>query len=96
MILTAGRIVANGTAGELAEQIVGKDEVRWTRDGQPYAHATSDPTAFAFDLFTRYGEAVSDLDIRRSSLEDTYLTLVRHAESGKNDAVAHALEGADR
>src|SRR5205807_9904650 len=34
LILNAGRIVADGTAEELAKRIAGADEVRWTRDGR--------------------------------------------------------------
>lgn len=81
LILTGGRIVADGTAQELAQRIVGEDEVRWTRDGQRFAHTTADSTRFVFDLFKRYGEAIADLEVRRSSLEDTYLSLVHQAEA---------------
>ncbi|WP_426514899.1 ABC transporter ATP-binding protein [Dactylosporangium sp. McL0621] len=73
VILDAGRVIADGTAAELA----GPDEVRWRIDGRPYAETTPDPTRFAFELFGRFGEAVQDLEIRRSSLETTYLGLVR-------------------
>jgi ABC-2 type transport system ATP-binding protein len=92
MILDGGRIVADGTAGELARRIVGEDEVRWTRDGQRYVQSTSESTRFVFDLFTRYGEAIADLEVRRASLEDTYLALVRQAEAGQGEAAARRLE----
>jgi ABC-2 type transport system ATP-binding protein len=47
----------------------------------------------AFELFTQYGQAIADLEIRRSSLEDTYIALVRQAESGQNEtAAANELE----
>jgi ABC-2 type transport system ATP-binding protein len=92
MILDGGRIVADGTAGELARRIVGEDEVRWTRDGRRYIQSTSESTRFVFDLFTRYGEAIADLEVRRASLEDTYLALVRRAEAGQGEAAARGLE----
>jgi ABC-2 type transport system ATP-binding protein len=92
MILNGGRIVADGTAQELAQRIVGADEVRWTRDGQRFVKSTNQTTKFVFDLFTQYGEAIADLEVRRSSLEDTYLTLVRQAESGRCGAAARELE----
>jgi ABC-2 type transport system ATP-binding protein len=82
IILTDGRIIADGTAAELAQRVAGQDEVRWTRDGQRFTQLTDESTAFAFDLFTRFGSAIAELEIRRSSLEDSYLTLVRQAESG--------------
>jgi len=87
MILGGGRIIADGTAAELAQRIVGKDEVRWTRDGQRFVQSTDKSTKFVFGLFKRYGEAIVDLEVRRASLEDTYLSLVHEAESGQNQAV---------
>jgi ABC-2 type transport system ATP-binding protein len=92
LILDGGRIVADGTAEALARQIVGEDEVRWTRDGQRFARSTSDATKFVFDLFRQYGEAIADLEVRRASLEDTYLALVRQAESGQGETAARKLE----
>ena len=92
LILNGGRIVADGTAAELAQQIVGEDEVRWTRHGQRFVQSTSESTRFVFDLFKQYGEAIADLEVRRSSLEDTYLALVRQAEAGPGDAAARRLE----
>ncbi|WP_344592408.1 ABC transporter ATP-binding protein [Actinomadura vinacea] len=91
LILNGGRIIADGTAEELAHQIVGADEVRWTRDGRRFVQSTGESTRFVFDLFRQYGETVTDLEVRRASLEDTYLALVRQAE-----AAASPLEGAAR
>jgi ABC-2 type transport system ATP-binding protein len=86
VILDGGRILADGTAEELARQIAGEDEVRWTRDGVRFAQSTNQSTRFVLDLFRRYGEAIADLEVRRASLEDTYLALVRQAESGRREA----------
>ena len=84
IILNDGRIVADGTAEELARLIAGEDEVRWTRDGQRFRQPSAESTTFVFDLFKQYGEAITDLEVRRSSLEDAYLSLVHQAESGRN------------
>ena len=80
MILNDGRIVADGTAEELAKRIVGEDEVRWKRDGRQFTQLTTESTQFAFELFQRYGQSIVELEIRRASLEDTYLSLVHQAE----------------
>jgi ABC-2 type transport system ATP-binding protein len=61
-------------------------EVRWSRDGQRFVHAADEPTRFVRDLFRQYGEAVEDLEVRRASLEDTYMALVRDAEAGDSGA----------
>ncbi|MGI8688376.1 MAG: ABC transporter ATP-binding protein [Thermomicrobiales bacterium] len=84
LILNGGRIIADGTAAELAQRIVGEDEVRWTRDGQHFVQSTNTSTKFVSDLFKEYGETIADLEVRRSSLEGTYLSLVHRAESGQN------------
>ncbi|MGW2817888.1 ABC transporter ATP-binding protein [Streptomyces sp. NPDC001415] len=81
MILDDGRIIGEGTAKELAQRIAGEDTVRWTRQGQQYEQSTPDSTKFAFELFKEYGEEIADLEVRRASLEDTYLSMVRQAES---------------
>ncbi|MGH3167931.1 MAG: ABC transporter ATP-binding protein [Trebonia sp.] len=80
MILAGGRIIANGSPDELTRNLAGKAEVRWSVDGQRYVHPTDEATAFARQLFAQYGEAVEDLEVRRPSLEDTYMTLVMEHE----------------
>ena len=80
IVLAGGRIVAQGTAGELRDQIAGEDEVRWARAGQHFRHLTADSTSFVRRLFAADGADISDLEVRRASLEDTYLALVRQAE----------------
>ena len=81
VILDRGRIVADGTPTELARRIAGRDEVGWTLDGHRHTRSTADSTAFVIDLVHRHGTALSEVEITRSSLEDTYLALVREAEA---------------
>lgn len=83
LILAAGRIIADGSADELSRRIAGEAEVRWTRDGQRFVHSTIGATKFVHELFKQYGDAIDELEVRRASLEDTYMTLVRQAESGQ-------------
>ncbi|HEY1667667.1 MAG TPA: ABC transporter ATP-binding protein [Trebonia sp.] len=79
LILAGGAIIADGSAEELARALPGQSEVRWSRDGQRFAHAADDAAAFVWDLFRQYGESVKDLEVRRASLENTYMALVRQA-----------------
>jgi ABC-2 type transport system ATP-binding protein len=81
IVLDHGELVADGTAAELAQQIAGKDEVRWVLNGEQHQESTSESTKLAFSLFEQYGHAIQNLEVRRSSLEDTYLSLVRRAET---------------
>jgi ABC-2 type transport system ATP-binding protein len=79
-ILVDGRIIAEGTSAELARQIAGEDQVRWVRGGHRFEQATVDSTGFARELFREHGNGIAELEVRRASLEDTYLTLVHAAE----------------
>jgi ABC-2 type transport system ATP-binding protein len=82
LILAGGTIIADGSADELSRAMAGQSEVRWSRDGQRFVHAADDATAFVRELFWQYGESVEDLEVRRASLADTYMALVRQAEHG--------------
>jgi ABC-2 type transport system ATP-binding protein len=93
IILAAGRIVANGSADELARRTSRQAEVRYTRDGQRFVHATEDATRYVRELFLQYGDAIGDLEVRRASLEDVYLTLVRQSEAGLAAEAPSALSG---
>ena len=79
-ILVDGRIIAEGTSAELAQQIAGEDQVRWVRDGHRFEHSTADSTGFVLQLLREHGDAITELEVRRASLEDTYLTLVQAVE----------------
>ena len=82
VILAGGRIIADGSADELSRQVAGESEIRWTRDGQRFVHSTDRSTRFVRELFLQYGEAIDDLEVRRASLEDTYMQMVDAAERG--------------
>jgi ABC-2 type transport system ATP-binding protein len=86
LILAGGRIVADGSADELSRRMSTQAEVRWSRDGQRFVHSADDPTRFVRELFRQYGESVEDLEVRRASLEDTYMALVRRIEAGADPA----------
>jgi ABC-2 type transport system ATP-binding protein len=80
LILAGGTIIADGSPDELALKLNAQAEVRWTVDGQRYVHPTDEATKFTRQLFAQYGEAVANLEVRRASLEDTYMTLVQEYE----------------
>jgi ABC-2 type transport system ATP-binding protein len=82
IILANGTIIADGSADELSRRMSTGAEVRWSRDGQRFVHSAGDPAGFVRELFRQYGESVEDLEVRRASLEDTYMALVRQFESG--------------
>jgi len=88
LILAGGRIVADGTAEELARQVQGEARVSWSLDGEHFVCSVPDATAFVRGLFGEHGGRVADLEVRRVDLEDTYLALVREHEAGETTSVS--------
>ena len=72
--------MADGTVDDLARSISTSAEVRWTRDSVRHTESTTDATAFVRTLVNDGGE-VEDLEVRRASLEDTYMAMVRRDEA---------------
>ena len=92
LILAGGSIIADGSADALSRRMATNAEVKWTRDGQRFVHAPADATRFVRELFGQYGEAISDLEVRRASLEDAYMSLVQQFESGQRGSAAREFE----
>ncbi len=64
--------------------------MKWTRDGERFVHSAADATTFVRELLAQYGD-VHDLEVRRASLEDAYLTLVQQHESGSTEEAVDAF-----
>ncbi|WP_233517493.1 ABC transporter ATP-binding protein [Geodermatophilus marinus] len=92
LILTGGRIVADGSADELARQVAGTAEVRWACGRERFVHATDDPVAFVRRLVAQHGDELTDLEVRKAGLEDTYLAMVQRFEAGDRTAAPALLE----
>jgi ABC-2 type transport system ATP-binding protein len=82
LILAGGRIVASGSPDQLARRVSRDAQVRWSCDGQDFVHSTPDATQFVRELFAQHGDRVADLEVRRATLEDTYMALVHRHETG--------------
>jgi len=84
LVLDEGRIVADGSAEQLARELTTAAEVHWTSGGRRHVHAArgSDPTDFVRDLLVTNSD-VTEIEVRRASLEETYMALVRRAESAQ-------------
>jgi ABC-2 type transport system ATP-binding protein len=96
LILADGRIVADGSAEQLARQVEGEAQVTWTRDGERFVHAAADATAFVRELFAQHDDGITDLEVRRASLEDSYVTLVQQFESGSAPEALKQFEEANQ
>ncbi len=81
IVLADGHIVANGSADQLAEEVSTRAEVTWKQDGVKHVHAATDATAFVRTLLGQHAIGISDLEVRRASLEDTYMAIVQKHEN---------------
>jgi len=81
IILAGGKIVANGSADALAQEVAGKTEVIWTQSGKRHVHSTGDATGYARKLLTQHETGISGLEIHPASLEDTYMAIVQKHEN---------------
>ncbi|QUQ67655.1 ABC transporter ATP-binding protein [Kutzneria sp. CA-103260] len=96
LILAGGKVIADGSADALSRRVDAAAEVRWTRNGERFVHASTEPAAFTRELFAQYGEEIVDVEVRRVSLEDTYMALVRDFESGAGEAAVRQFEEVTR
>ncbi|WP_426246309.1 ABC transporter ATP-binding protein [Nocardioides sp. LHG3406-4] len=88
LVLAGGRIVADDTVDGLSQRVEGEAQVRWSVGGERHVESVADGTAFVRRLFDEHGDAVTDLEVRRASLEDAYISLVQQHEAGHGDAAA--------
>lgn len=91
LVLATGRIVANGSPDDLRRRVSDTAEVRWARGGVTQVHSTEDPAEFLREMLNSPGGPVTDLEVRRASLEDAYLQLVLQVESGHTPENVHFL-----
>nr|WP_240644242.1 ABC transporter ATP-binding protein [Antribacter gilvus] len=87
LVLADHHIIADGSADELGRQMATATEVRWTQGGDRHVHAVAegDATEFVRSLLASDDGAVSELEVRHGTLEDTYMALVHRIETGQGD-----------
>ncbi|MCF1599386.1 ABC transporter ATP-binding protein [Streptomyces muensis] len=82
-MLVGGRIRDCGTPAELARRAAAQAEVRWTADdGTPRRERTEDPSRLVWELHRDAAGPIADLEVRRPTLEDTYLHMVHREADG--------------
>lgn len=83
VILAGGRIIADDSPHSLMRAVSNTAEVRWRQGGQLHVHASEDATSYVRELLGREGEAVTDLEVQRATLEDAYMSIVEQFEAGE-------------
>ena len=101
-VIAHGRLVALDTPARLGGRSAHIARVTWDDDGVTREERTVTPTRLVTELAARYGGEVPGLQIRRPTLEDTYLELVgldttsRESASASSASAAEANELADQ
>ncbi|EMF57569.1 ABC transporter [Streptomyces bottropensis ATCC 25435] len=84
-VLVGGRIRACGTPAELARRAAARAEVRWTADdGTMRRERTEDPSRLVWELHRHADRPIAGLEVRRPTLEDTYLHMVHRDADGRD------------
>ena len=96
LILAGGEIIADGSANQLSRRMSMNAEVKWSQDGQQFVHSDADSTRFVRELFEQYGGDISDLEVRRANLEDSYMALVQRFETGQEGRAVREFEEVGR
>ncbi|MEU9502462.1 ABC transporter ATP-binding protein [Streptomyces sp. NPDC048196] len=76
-ILQTGRLTAVGTLDELAAAASARSEVRWTdKEGVAQRLLTADPSQTLWELHQQFNGPIPGIEVRRPTLENTYLGMV--------------------
>lgn len=81
LVLAGGTIVADGSPDDLRHRMSATASVRYRRDGDLHTTSTDDPVTHLREVLAIPGE-ITELEVRRASLEEAYLTLVHQVETG--------------
>ncbi|UCM90928.1 ABC transporter ATP-binding protein [Streptomyces marincola] len=91
-MLVGGRVRACGTPAELARRAAAQAEVRWTaEDGTFRSARTDDPSGLVWDLHRAARGPIPGLEVRRPTLEDTYLRMVHRQDGGADGFTAASV-----
>jgi ABC-2 type transport system ATP-binding protein len=81
-VILDGLIIREGTPAELVAST--ETEIRWRENGEVKLVRTAEPTRVLHELTARAvaaGRELEELEVRRASLEDVYLELVREEQA---------------
>ena len=73
LVLNGGRIVASGSPQQLRDELVSPSQITWFEGEKRQVHSTFSPEAF---LKTLDLDAITGIEVSRSTLKDAYLALV--------------------
>ena len=76
-VIASGRVLEINDPQRLGGRAQAAAVVSWTEDGAAREVSTNTPTRVVAELAARFDAEVPDLAVRRPTLEDTYLAMIR-------------------
>ena len=76
-VIARGRVLEVNDPQRLGGRADAAAVVSWTEDGAPREVSTNTPTQVVAELAARFAAEVPDLAVRRPTLEDTYLAMIK-------------------
>ncbi len=76
-VIAGGQILEVNSPQRLGGRAEAQVRVTWTQDGTAHEQITGTPTQVIADLSRHFGGEVPDLAVRRPTLEDTYLEMIK-------------------
>lgn len=92
-VIADGRMVEIGTPDSLGGRGARAARVRWLEAGGVREIRTDEPTVEVAALMRRFDGEIPELEIRRPSLEDIYLSLIGHADGTRDDPADATVDG---
>jgi ABC-2 type transport system ATP-binding protein len=80
-VIARGRIVACDAPAVIGDRAAAQAIVSWIEDGKTRVEHTAEPTRLIGEIAARSGGEIAGLEVRRPTLEDTYLSLLRAADT---------------
>jgi ABC-2 type transport system ATP-binding protein len=80
-VIAGGRLLEVNPVDQLGGEERRTPIVRWREDGALHQQRTADPTATVLALAGRFPDGITDLEVRRPSLEDIYLSMIEQSHS---------------
>ena len=86
-VIIGGGLIALDAPAKLGGRREHQARVGWDEDGQHREEVSENPTGVVLELARRFGGEVPGLQVRRPSLEDVYLDMIKaHPQEGGADA----------
>jgi ABC-2 type transport system ATP-binding protein len=76
IVINRGLILDTGTPEKLGGRDLAQAVVSWKENGSSQEVKTATPTQYVRDLMSKFNGEIPELQVRRPSLEDTYLAMI--------------------